>query len=85
MGVGLLLQHTQQWCVPSALCLPQTVEHTNLLSAAHMTNSGAVAGVLNGTANHPSFEMAGELEIWEDEQLLELGRAQWARLTSAAL
>jgi hypothetical protein len=50
-----------------------------------MTNSGAVAGVLNGTANHPSFEMAGELEIWEDEQLLELGRAQWARLTSAAL
>ena len=41
--------------------------------------------MLNGTANHPSYEMVGELEIWEDEQLLELGHAQWARLTRAAV
>eukprot|EP01046_Picozoa_sp_COSAG06_P042522 COSAG06_NODE_5430_length_3485_cov_5.309214_2_plen_159_part_00 len=42
-------------------------------------------GALNGTENHPSYDMAGELEIWEDESLLELGNAQWARYTAASL
>jgi ectoine hydroxylase len=41
-------------------------------------------GRLKGTANHPSFDMVGELETWDDAELLRLGVQQWARLEARA-
>ena len=38
-------------------------------------------GVLRGSENHPSYDMVGELEIWDDERVLELGERQWAALS----
>ena len=38
-------------------------------------------GVLRGSENHPSYDMVGELEIWDDERVLELGQRQWAALS----
>jgi ectoine hydroxylase-related dioxygenase (phytanoyl-CoA dioxygenase family) len=49
-------------------------------------------GKLKGSGNHPSYEMALEsaqavneaagvaLEIWEDSELLQVGRRQWQEL-----
>ena len=38
-------------------------------------------GTLRGSKSHPSFEMVGELEIWDDSRVLELGQRQWASLS----
>ena len=35
----------------------------------------------NHSENHPSYDMVGELEIWDDERVLELGQRQWAALS----
>ena len=41
-------------------------------------------GKLIGTESHPSYEMVGSLEIWDDDELLKIGQEQWDKMASRA-
>ena len=40
-------------------------------------------GKLRGTDNHPSYDMVGTLDLWDDSAVLELGAQQWAAIEAA--